>query len=332
VDCLFGENPAANSSARNDFIKSLAKNGVRYQLGGHDHMHHRSIVTSPDGAASVQQIICASNSYKFYTPTPTANDVAFNNPTRERVASHELWTIGYYIFTVDGPRVTIDYYSSTNGVDYAIDGAANRALSDLKLAAQGTRFYKRETWGYSLNGKAFTLAQGDAYKVVNDRHLGTVAKIIAGTNGGTQTDIAGRKLVKTVNTGWTARTRSQDSLASEVLSLWGLEDSLALYSDYGFQPSADRANHTDTYVLSMTVDPRRLHRDRARNGHLGIASKNADGTWANAADKNAGGSKRFVLGRYKSSHKLGTYGYDSGTRTCWAVLNYQGDFAVSRAL
>jgi hypothetical protein len=296
-------------------------------------MHHRSIVTSPDGSASVQQIICASNSYKFYTPSlPTPNDVAFDTPARERVASSELWTIGYYIFTVEGPRVTIDYYSSTNGIDYAIDGAADRALSDLKAAAQGTRFYKRETWGYSLNGKAFTVAQGDKYTVVRDDFQGTVGKILDGTNGGTQTDIAGRKLVKTVNTGWTARTVKHDHLASEILSLWGLEDSLALYSDYGFQPSADRPNHTDNYVLSMTVDLQRFHRERARNGQLGIASKNADGTWSNAADKNAGGSKQFVMGRYKSSCKLGSYGFDPSTRTCWAVLNYQGDFAVSRAL
>ncbi len=36
-------------------------------------MHNRSIVTSPDGASKVNQIICASDSYKFYTPVALAN-------------------------------------------------------------------------------------------------------------------------------------------------------------------------------------------------------------------------------------------------------------------
>ena len=55
VDTLFGANPSTNPDGRNAFIGSLQKNGVALLLGGHDHMHHRSIVTSPDGSASARQ-------------------------------------------------------------------------------------------------------------------------------------------------------------------------------------------------------------------------------------------------------------------------------------
>ncbi|MDR3687387.1 MAG: metallophosphoesterase, partial [Coriobacteriia bacterium] len=73
VDTLFGDDPSKNPAGRNAFIGSLAKNGVRYTLGGHDHMHHRSLVTSPDGSATVKEIICSSDSYKFYYPAKPSN-------------------------------------------------------------------------------------------------------------------------------------------------------------------------------------------------------------------------------------------------------------------
>lgn len=32
----------------------------------------------------------------------------------------------------------------------------------------------------------------------------------------------------------------------------------------------------------------------------------------------------------KPSYPLGTYGVDTRTKTAWAVINYDGDFAVAR--
>ncbi len=64
-DVLFGANLTSNAAARDTFISACANNGVRYCLGGHDHMHHRSLVSTNDKSASVGQIICSSNSYKF---------------------------------------------------------------------------------------------------------------------------------------------------------------------------------------------------------------------------------------------------------------------------
>ncbi|MCU0935831.1 MAG: metallophosphoesterase, partial [Gammaproteobacteria bacterium] len=59
-DTLFGSTPAGNPAAQNTFIASLQDNGVRYAIGGHDHMHHRSLVASPDAQSQVQQIITSS--------------------------------------------------------------------------------------------------------------------------------------------------------------------------------------------------------------------------------------------------------------------------------
>ena len=67
-DNLFGAGNDDNPDVQNAFFASLSRNGVRYYLCGHDHMHYRSLVTSPDGRSTVQQIIGASDSYKFYTP------------------------------------------------------------------------------------------------------------------------------------------------------------------------------------------------------------------------------------------------------------------------
>ncbi len=52
--------------------------------------------------------------------------------------------------------------------------------------------------------------------------------------------------------------------------------------------------------------------------------------WVNAVDENIGGTKNFVFGPWEKSYPLGTYGVDPTTHTAWAVLNYNGDFAVVR--
>jgi hypothetical protein len=42
------------------------------------------------------------------------------------------------------------------------------------------------------------------------------------------------------------------------------------------------------------------------------------------------GTKRFVKGPWKPAYGLGTYGVDPKTKTAWAVINFNGDFAVAR--
>jgi hypothetical protein len=325
VDTLFGADPSQNPAARNTFINSLQTNGVRYYFGGHDHMHHRSIITSPDGTASVKQQICASNSYKFYTAANPSNDQHYDSPTREQVLANELWSIGYYIFTVDGPKVTIDYYASTNGIDYS------QAANGLTMTPTNTAFYKRETYGYSLNGKEFVVPQGGSYTSVQDSFDGTTVAILGGANGSTETDRASRKMVKTVNTGWAAPGKGLRSAASNVVSLWGIEESLALWDNTltGLLPKSARTRQGDTYALSIGYDAHMARSYHLGGGNFGIATKDANGQVSNAVDQNFGGHKHFVNGPWKAGYGLGTYGVDQNTNTAWAVVNYDGDFVVS---
>jgi hypothetical protein len=308
TDILFGSNPAANPDAQNVFIGSLAANGVRYHLGGHDHIHNRSIVTSPDGNAAVQDIIASSNSYKFYIPQNPTNDAKYNVPafggSRETPIAQELFTIGYYIFTVDGPRVTVEHYASANGCDGDCDLVTTPTLT----------FTKRETFGYSLNGKEFLIAQGQSYTTVQDSFSDTTAQILSGSNTSTAMDYSNRPLTKTVDTGWSHERRDT---ASNILTLWGMASSLG-------------SDQTDVYTLSMNYNLKRVRPEHLGNGLFGLATKDADGTWINAVDRNFGGIKKFVLGAWEPGFELGTYGVDPRTHTAWAVINHNSDFAVAQ--
>jgi hypothetical protein len=311
ADTLFGSNPSANPSGLQDlFMSSLFNSGVRYYLGGHDHMHNRAIVTSPDGASRVQNIITASDSYKFYIPQNPSNDAKYDIPAngitngpREMEISQELFQIGYYIVTVDGPRVTVDYYASPNGCS----GDCDETYDVIPYT-----FTKHETFGYSLNGKEFLVAQGQSYANVQDNHDDTVAMILGGFNGSVATDYAGRPFTKTVDTGWSHQTHDTDS---DILTLWGMAD---LGSD-----------QTDVFTLAMTYDHDKVHHEELKRGLFGLVTRDADGDWINVVDKNTGGTRKFVYGPWQSGYALGTYGVDPHTHTVWAVINYNGDFAAA---
>ena len=226
VDSLFGSDPSKDPAGQNAFFSSLQGNGVRYYLEGHDHIHDRSIVTSPDGSSSVQNILCASNSSKFYTPGYPSNDDKYNVPvfghTRQTQIAQELHTVGYYIFTVDGPRVNVDYYSAIPS-NVAPSGctAGSPNCEYLIPTTPVLNFVKAETFGYSLNGKEFLVPQGASYTKVMDTYAGTTARILGGINGSTAADFDGRHFTKAVDTGWT--DRGCDTI-SDVFSLWGMAD------------------------------------------------------------------------------------------------------------
>jgi hypothetical protein len=122
-----------------------------------------------------------------------------------------------------------------------------------------------------------------------------------------------------VDTGWTPKTagtrKRYDDTVSNILTLWGMAD---LGSD-----------QTDVYTLSMSYDPHRLLPIQLGKGLLGLAAKDWRGDWVNAVDMNFGGAKKFIIGPWKPGYGLGTYGIDLRTQTAWAVINYNGDFAVA---
>jgi hypothetical protein len=308
-------------------------------------MHNRSLVSVTSGtpgdgiSAFVQDILCASDSSKFYTPGIPSNDEKFNLPaftrTRQLQIAQELHTGGFYIFTVDGPRVTVDYYSAklpnlTPDASAACSASDPRKPSCEYLISYTPvlHFTKAETFGYSLNGKQFLVPQAGSYTVVRDRFEETSAQILAGANGSTATDLGGRHFTKTVNTGWTPKSDAHHPghpLASDVLTLWGMADLDPDRLDAIVPP-------LDTFVLSMSFDGLRGNLREILRGEFGLAVRSASGTWQNAVDANVGGAKKFVIGPWDSEYPLGTYGVDLNTGTAWAVINHTGDFAVAKNL
>lgn len=276
-------------------------------------MHHRSIVKTGDGSSSVGQIICSSNSYKFYIPKS-------GDDGREMPIGQELFTIGYYIFTIDGPRVNVDFYSSSHGADYGdIDMVIPPYLT----------FHLRESFGYSANGKQFEVARGESYADILDSFGNTTARILSGQNGNTETDYLSRPLEKTVNTGW-CEAGQVDGAVSNILTLWGMADNLSLYNSSltGLLPSQAESREGDVYTLSMSYDRTKVRPSQLIGGRLILASKDTAGTWTNAVNLNYGGSGTFKYGPWRSAYGLGTYGVDPGSSTVWAVINHEGDFVA----
>ncbi len=318
-DCLFGY---SNDSLdrQNTFIASLLNNGVRYYTSGHEHLYNRSIFTSPDGNSWVQDINCASAGPKFIPPTDTGASLGianepeikwfFGQKGRQTQISQELYNVGFYIYTIDGPRVTVDYYSDATG-GYGFNNGKFTGTGWADGATPTFNFVKKETWGYSLNGKEFRIAQGQPYSVVSDAFSGTSAAILSGVNSCTASDAENhRPFTKVVNTGWAT---NDGSCRSNILTLWGM-------ADFG------TPDVTHVFALSMSYNP-------ATTGSCALMSKNGNGEWVHAADLNSGaGSTKFVAGPFKETYGLGTYGIDFSTKTVWAVINHASSFAVHASI
>ncbi len=296
----------AKQTAENNFIALMQANQVDFVVTGHDHHHYISLVTSPDGNSRTRQLITQSDSSKFYTPVlpVSANDTPIQQ---------DLGRVGYYIFTVDGPRVTIDYYGDTTGEGYyGVNGGV-------------FHFVKMSSMCYSLNGKEKLVSQGGSYVMSDDTtvaagletgFLGTTMSIITGTNGSPATTNYAKPIVNDVTSGWMA---ADPGRASDTLRLSGMSRTLG-------------STNTDTYVLSMSYNTSRVSSALAQSGVFALLTKTAGNRWVNAAAQNISGTgvlpPTFVLGPWDSSYAPGTYGVDTTTHTAWAVLNYNGDFAI----
>ena len=326
-DTMFNGYTNSNPDWQNRFFASMQDNGVKFFICGHDHIHQRSIIASPDGKSHIEEIICASNSSKFYTPKPLDEPKWFGQKTRETSIAQERYTVGYYIYTVDGPSVTVDYYSDDHGnwmsdANYP-DGAGK---ADTGITPQ-FHFVKKETWSYSTNGKEFLIPQAASYAKVSDSFKGTIMRILDGTNNSTERDGSldtkggvGRKLTKTVDTGWhdnpsSLQSKSNTCLASNILQLTGM-------GDLGRE-------QTDVYTLSITYHPDKVSSHHVKEGFV-LAVRDVDGQWVKAVDKNTGGATTFVDGPWKKGYALGTYGIDRHKKTVWAVINHNGNFAAAR--
>jgi hypothetical protein len=337
-DSIFTGYTDANPDMQNAFFASLQNNDVNYYISGHDHIHQRSIITSPNGAFKVQELICASNSSKFYTPKALNDAKWYGQKVRETSVSQERYTVGFYIFTVNGPCVTADYYSDVHG-NWASDNCYPDGATPQSCSAAGShvtpifKFVKKETWGYCHNGKEFQVCQAgqmgcnSSYTQVVDSFNGTTAQILDGTNNSTAKDYTVRPFTKLVNIGWPdmdgkcekypfGKSDSDLDLASNIFTLSGMADL--------------DTQQTDTYALSLSYDHHKWLHKKVGDGAFLLVTRDKKGRWVNAVDLNFGGTREFVLGPYVSGYELGTYGFDPDTRTAWAVINYNGDFAVAR--
>jgi hypothetical protein len=315
ADVLLGDCPAPGSITVNntnyygspkmdDFISGLSSNGVRLLMCGHDHMHDRSKISTIDGSASLTQQVGASNSNKFYYPATTANDVSFSSGKRQTVVSHERNTIGYYIFTVDGDNISIDYYSAPA---YPSSPTGGTVTTTPTLG-----FTWRERFGYGLGGKEFIIAPMASFSSITDTGPGgTVMSILDGKNGNSAIDVAGRSFRLAVNTAWFAATTLT---ASDVLLLQGMSYTLG-------------SGVTDTYVLSMHYDPAKVSAAQIAAGKFGLASVQ-NGQWVNTVSANSSGSGSFVQGAWVSGYSLGTWGVNTANSTVWAVIDHNGYFAA----
>jgi hypothetical protein len=297
---------AAKIDAENAFIASMQKYNVPLVISGHDHHHYLSQVTSPDGLSKVNQLITQSDSSKFYTPkTPASdNDVAIQQ---------DLGRIGYYIFTVGGTEVTIDYYADDSGIGY---GTGNTPF----------HFVKVSTVSYNLNGMDPIVAPGGSYAMSDDTtkasamdkgFKGTSMAILDGTNvspiaaGSTN---YGKAIEEDVTTGWEP---AESGLSSDILVLSGM--------------SLLPGQWTDQYVLSMSTSSGK-GKGFSQNGSNKniLLTQDQNGKWVSAVSMNIGGTAQFVTGPWQAGYGLGTYGVDPRTNSVWAVLDYDGEFAVGQ--
>jgi hypothetical protein len=108
TNCLFSGYANDNIDMQNTFFSCLQNNGVRYYIGGHEHIFNRAIVASPNGLSKVQNITNCASSTKFYEPKQPDNVDFKGQKYRQTQVAQETHHIGYTICTVDGLRVSSD--------------------------------------------------------------------------------------------------------------------------------------------------------------------------------------------------------------------------------
>lgn len=319
-DTLFAGYADANPTWQNNFYQSMAANGARYFISGHDHIHQRSSIVSPDGRSTVEELICASCSSKFYTPKSLTDGNWKGQKSRETSISQEMFTVGFYIFTIDGPTVIVDYYSDDHGNWYS-DGNYPNGGTGTKITPT-FNFVKKETWGYSLSRSgiaSFTVLEGQNY-VINTPN--TVAKVLKA--GGTAKDYNSRSFVKPAVAWWTDKsTVTNANAVSDVVTILGTSSAAIKVTGNSNVPN-------DPVGIQLSYDPSvSLARNDLNQGRMiAVNVRDESGNWVNAVDKNFAGTKRFVYGAYNKAFPVGTHGVDDVNKVAWAVVNHDSDFAV----
>ena len=80
----------------------------------------------------------------------------------------------------------------------------------------------------------------------------------------------------------------------------------------------------------MNYMPGNARPEHIDKGRLLLVTRDGKGHWINAVKRNYGGTAKFMKGPWKEGYELGAYGIDPGAGAVWAVVNYNGDFAVGQ--
>ena len=224
----------------------------------------------------------------------------------------------HYVITVDGPVLSVDFYSMSTGKDY---GPAS-----LTATPSGDDWHWREGWASTLNGTSTVVEPGGSYAGIETEFEGHAARLLAGSHDVDRRDSAGRAMSRRVVTGWTEAERGE---ISPRLHLHGLHHNLALNDPEltGQLPAADESDAGSRFVLEIDGGRTAFRAD----GSYGIAALAEDGTWENAAAR-GGAEVRFVRGAADAEAPVGTYGVDPSTKRAWAVLDRGGVFALHRGI
>jgi hypothetical protein len=155
--------------------------------------------------------------------------------------------------------------------------------------------------------------------------LGTTAKLLGRKNSLLANTTGNDSYVQMA---WRTRTTAETFLTSDVLRLSGMVND-----------PATNVHLTDTFVLqmnwnpSLTVDPSWYSDANDVKLFLGYKQGSGDAAadWVNAVLGNTGGTATFVGNRAfneATDLSLGKFGIDTASKTAWAVLNHNSDFAI----
>ena len=346
TDSIFGGYLKDNKSLQNEFIGLLDRNKVAFYISGHDHQYCRSIIESPDTLSNVEQIICQSDCPKMYGPYGDSYVYWYGEKTRSTQIAQEFRNIGYYIFTVNGPNVTVDYYSDATGefddnADFPYKGALENEVTETPYTPT-FNFVKKDTFHFSLMGDSYLVEQGGTYADLRSRYSGTEVKLLAGANNSTATTMisptgsaynltADAPLVKKVNFAWEPKT---DGVYSNILIISGI-------AEFGADSTPADPKTTDKYVIRLATDDS-LAYTPSETDYI-ILSMDTSGEWVNAASL-TGATPNYVGVIDLDANpafdfntlNLGDYGFYSQTRYGSSYIypivkvNYEGKFAVAK--
>jgi hypothetical protein len=143
------QNLSDHPAQRDALLTSLYKAGERVFLVGHDHFSARADIPVADSTGAtigtMEQIITPSGAP--FNPTPWDGKYA---DTRVVPREYVDATMGYQLVKVDGPKVTVEFWGTTDGCTRTWDPATQAYNYTYSTDSSGWRWSKVDSYSYSL--------------------------------------------------------------------------------------------------------------------------------------------------------------------------------------